>query len=383
MAKSVTMNPADQGRTRAWAQRVGDPWILLCALALSSIGLVMVYSASSALAAKRYLDSAYLLKHQLVPLGVGIGLMALLAARDYQRLTRLAYPLLGLVMVLLIMVLIPGVGHRAGGAARWLRVGSISIQPAEFAKLALVIYLASSLSRHQEQIKSFSRGFLPHLGVAVLLTAPVMLEPDLGMSVTLLLLAGVMLFVAGTRITYLLAVVLAALPGLYFAVFKVAFRLKRFTAFLSPWDDPGNTGFQIIHSFLAFGSGGVTGAGLGASKQKLFYLPEPHTDFIFSVLGEELGLVGVVVVLGLFMVLVWRGVKTALEARDLLGTYLALGATLIIGLQAFVNAAVVMGLLPTKGLTLPFISYGGSSLVANFACVGILLSVATHKGRRA
>jgi len=361
--------------------KAGDPWIILSALFLTGIGLVMVFSASSALAGKRYLDSAYFFKHQLFHLVMGLVIMTVLAIRDYQRLKALAYPFLLLILATLVITLIPGVGHRAGGAARWLRLGVFSVQPSELAKLALVLFLASYLCERQPQIKSFIRVFLPGLGVAALLTLPVLLQPDLGMSITLIGLAAAMLFVAGTRITYLLALAGGALPILYVLVFKVSYRLDRLTAFLRPWEDPANTGFQIIHSFLAFGSGGLWGTGLGGSRQKLFYLPEPHTDFIFSVLGEELGLWGVLVVLSLFMVLIWRGVRTALDAKDLFGTYLALGATLIIGLQAFVNAAVVMGLLPTKGLTLPFISYGGSSLAVNFACVGILLSVATHRRR--
>jgi cell division protein FtsW len=224
---------------------------------------------------------------------------------------------------------------------------------------------------------------LPCLGVAGVLVLPILVEPDLGMSLTLLGLTMVMLFVAGGRVTYLLVMLAAAVPFLYRFVWLVPFRRDRVFAFLNPWEDPSGTGFQIIHSFLALGSGGLLGTGLGGSKQKLFYLPEPHTDFILSVLGEELGLWGLVAVLSLFLLLVWRGVQTALNARDLFGTYLALGCTMIIGLQAFVNAAVVMGMLPTKGLTLPFLSYGGSSIIANFACLGLLLSVAGHQGRRA
>jgi len=359
--------------------RVSDPWILLCALALTGIGLVMVFSASSALASKRYLDSAYFFKHQLMHMAIGLAVMAAIAVGDYSRLRKLAYPMFLVVLVALILALIPGIGHRAGGAARWLRVGFISMQPAEFAKLALLFYLAYALSEHSDQIKSFTRGFLPPMVMASVLVLPILLEPDLGMSVTLFILTIVMLFVAGTRLAYLGAMAVAAMPVLYFLLFKVSWRLERLLGFLEPWEDPLGRGYQIIHSFLALACGGLWGTGLGGSMQKLFYLPEPHTDFIFAVLGEELGLWGVVLVLGLFMTLIWRGVRTALEARDLFGTYLALGATLIIGLQAFVNAAVVMGLLPTKGLTLPFISYGGSSLFVNFACVGILLSVAGHR----
>ncbi|MGD9124016.1 MAG: putative lipid II flippase FtsW [Desulfarculaceae bacterium] len=378
MAERAATAASRQGRE---GYKTGDPWIIISALCLTGIGLVMVLSASSALAGKRYLDSAYFFKHQLFHLAVALLVMSFFAFRDYQRLKGLAYPAVFIVLIGLILVLIPQVGHRAGGAARWLRLGPVSLQPSEFAKLALVLYMAYSLSEHQHQIKSLSRGFLPHIGMAGMLTLPVLLEPDLGMSLTLMALAVIMLFVAGTRFTYLVGLAAAAVPVLYLLISTASYRLHRLTGFLSPWDDPRDTGFQIIHSFLAFGSGGLWGTGLGQSKQKLFYLPEPHTDFIFSVLGEELGLWGVYLVLILFFVLIWRGLRTALDARDLFGTYLALGATLIIGLQAFVNAAVVMGLAPTKGLTLPFISYGGSSLVTNFACVGLLLSVASHQAK--
>lgn len=364
---------------RNWA--VADPWLLLSTVALCGIGLVMVYSASSVLAAKRYGDSAVFFQQQLAHMAVGLGAMIALAAFDYAWLRRVVYLAMAAVLALLILVLIPGIGHTAGGATRWLRLGGMGIQPAELAKLALMIYLAYSLSEHKDQVKSLTKGFLPNLGAALLLMLPILAEPDMGMCVMLFTLAVVMLFVAGARVSHLAALGLLAAPALYALVVFFPYRFKRLTVFWDPWADPLAGGFQIIHSFLAFGSGGLTGVGLGGSKQKLFYLPEPHTDFIFSVLGEEMGLLGVTLVIALFLVLVWRGLKASLEARDLFGTYLALGATLIIGLQAFTNAGVVMGLLPTKGLTLPFISSGGSSLLTNLACVGVLLSVAKHKGR--
>ncbi|MCF8032083.1 MAG: putative lipid II flippase FtsW [Desulfarculaceae bacterium] len=369
-------------RAPAASQRVGDPWLLLAALTLAGVGLLMVYSAGSALAAKRYLDGAYFFKSQLLHVTAGVAAMAVLAFIDYRRLERLVYPLLLGVFALLVLVLIPGVGHEAGGAMRWLRIGGLSLQPAEMAKLALVVYLAYSLSRHSDQVKSLSRGLLPNLGITALLIMPVILEPDLGMSVILFALACIMLFVAGARVTYLLGLLALAAPLIWFMVAHFPWRFRRIVAFLDPWSDPGGAGFQIIHSFYALGSGGLWGAGLGAGKQKLFYLPEAHTDFILSVLGEELGLWGVLLVIGLFLLLIVRGVKISLEARELFGTYLAMGATLIIGLQAFINAGVVMGLLPTKGLTMPFISYGGSSLLTNFSCVGLLLSVAAGSRRK-
>lgn len=368
---------------KGWNLRFSDPWLVLAVLALTAIGLVMVYSASSSLALKRHMDSVFFFKRQMLHITVGLGLMIMLARMDYDRLRRWAYPFLGLVFILLIAVLIPGLGHRAGGAARWLRVFGISIQPSELAKLALMMYMAYSLSVHHENVKTFSRGFLPHLGVAILLVLPILAQPDLGMSLMVFTIGFVMMFVAGVRVIYLGGLVLLASPVVYTLIVAFPYRFQRLLVFLDPWKYRYGAGFQIIHSFLAFGSGGTMGAGLGASKQKLFYLPEPHTDFIFSVLGEEMGLWGVTLVLSLFLMLVWRGIKTALGARDLFGTYLAMGATLVIGLQAFVNAGVVMGVLPTTGLTLPFISSGGSSMVTNFFCVGILLSVSAHKGKKA
>jgi len=363
------------------ARRVVDPWLLVSALALTGIGLVMVFSSSSAIAEKRYLDAAHFVKHQFGHLAAGLVVMIFLATRDHRDLGKWSLPLILGVFVALVLVLVPGLGHRAGGAARWLRLGWFSLQPAELAKLALVLYLARFLSLRQNEVTSLFRAFLPALGVALALVLPVLAEPDLGMSVTLMTLALAMLFVAGARLVHLAGLVLASLPALYLLVALFSYRLKRLWAFLDPWADPNDSGFQIIHSFMALGSGGLTGAGLGGSMQKLFYLPEPHTDFILSVLGEELGLVGILGVLGLFMVLIWRGLRAALACRDAFGSFLALGCTLIIGLQAFVNAGVVMGLLPTKGLTLPFISYGGSSLIVNLACVGILMSVAAARER--
>jgi cell division protein FtsW len=357
---------------------IGDRWILICALCLSAIGLVMVYSSSSMLADKRYLDSAFFIKQQAKHLLVGMAAMLALAFLNYRKLNKLAPILLIIIFITLIMVLIPGLGHNAGGSSRWLKIASLSFQPSEIAKPLLVIFLARWLAGHQEEVTQL-KGLLFCLGIMTILVLPVLLEPDLGMSVTLFLVTIIMLFAAGCRIRHLLAMALISLPVLYLLVFKVNYRLDRITSFLNPWDDPSNTGFQIIHSFLAFGSGGISGAGLGHSVQKLFYLPEPHTDFILSVAGEELGLIGVAVILTLFLLIVWRGIKIALESKDLFGTYIAVGCVLIIALQAFLNAAVVMGLLPTKGLTLPFVSYGGSSLLTNFICVGLLLSIAGHR----
>jgi cell division protein FtsW len=357
-----------------------DHWLLAGVLVLSAIGLVMVYSASSVLAAKDYMDSTYFLKQQLKHLALGAAVMALIASIRYESLHRFTYLSMIVLILVLIMVLIPGIGHRAGGASRWLRIFSFSLQPAELAKPVMVIFLARWLADHHHEadtLKTFAVCMAALFAVAL----PILMEPDLGMTITLSLITVVMLFAAGTRIKYLALTALACVPVLYLLIFRVSYRLERITAFLHPWDDPRDSGYQIIHSFKAFGSGGLTGTGLGNSVQKLFYLPEPHTDFIMSVLAEEFGFIGVITVLALFSLVIWRGLKIALEAKDLFGTFLALGATLIIGLQAFINAGVTMGLLPTKGLTMPFISCGGSSLLANFICVGFLLSVSGQRRR--
>ena len=315
-----------QTSTPAWSIRLGDPTILLCALGLALVGLVMVYSSSSMLAEKRYLDQAYFVKRQMLHLVAGVLVMLTLASVDYLKLKTITYPLWIICLLMLIAVLIPGLGHTAGGATRWMRIGSISLQPSEFSKLALVLFMARYLSEQQHNIKSFSRGLVPILGAAGLMALLVLPQPDLGMAVTLVSLAMILLFVAGTRMSYLLSLIVMGAVGFYILVFHVRdYWKERVLSFLQPWDDPLDTGYHIIHSFLAFGSGGILGNGLGGSHQKLFYLPEPHTDFILSVLGEELGLWGVLMVLVLFMILVYRGVKTALNARDLFGTYLALG----------------------------------------------------------
>jgi len=370
-------------RPRVWGLIVADPWLLLCALALVAIGVVMVYSASSSLAIKRHGQSAYFLWRQLANVGLCLPLMVFLAYIDYDRLRRWAMPIYFLVLAMLVLVLIPGVGHTSGGASRWLRPGGFSIQPAELAKPALVLCLAHVLASNHDRIRKFWRGFVFHMALAMTLILPVLLEPDLGMCIMLFAITFAMLFVAGVRLSFLGGLVLAAAPVVWVLIVNFPYRFARVMAFLDPWTYRQSSGFQVIHSFLAFGSGGLGGVGLGSSTQKLFYLPEPHTDFIFSVIGEELGLWGVTLVLSLFLALVWRGVKISLSARDIFGTFLAAGATAVIGIQAFVNAGVVMGLLPTTGLTLPFISAGGSSMMTSFVCVGLLLSVAAHNKRAA
>ena len=359
-------------------RKLYDHLLLLIVLILVIIGIVMVYSSSSISAANRFGNGTYFLERQVCFAAIGFLLMLLAMKIRYQVIKRFVYPILILNLFLLILVVIPGIGTTIGGSTRWFRIGSLSFQPSEFAKLALIIFLAYSLSNKENKIKSFSIGFLPHLIVTLFMFALVLLQPDFGTAMVLLSLFFILIFVAGSKIRYLASLIGVTSVGCYFLVSSVGYRLDRITAFLNPWKDPTATGFQIIQSFLAFGSGGLWGAGIGNGKQKLFYLPEPHTDFIFSIIGEELGFCGVLLVIILFIILSYCGIKICIKAPDLFGTYLALGITSLIVLHAAINLGVVMGLLPTKGSTLPFISYGGTSLVVNLISVGILLNISSQ-----
>jgi len=359
-----------------------DIILLFAVLALVGIGIVMVYSTSAIIAGDRFGDPYYFLKRQALYAAVGFVLMIVMMFLPYEILKRFAYPILVSSVLLLIAVLIPGIGHRTGGAMRWLKIQSFSFQPSEFAKLGLVIFLAYLLAKKEEKIRSFSFGFLPPVLLSGLVIALVMKEPDFGAAFFLTVMVFLLLFVGGARVIYIASAFLTAIPVAYALLMNVGYRYKRLMSFIRPWEDPSGTSFQIIQSFLSFGSGGLFGLGLGEGRQKLFFLPAPHTDFIFSVIGEELGLVGATVVVLLFFILTLRGIQIGLSLEDRFGVYLALGITLMISLQAVINMGVVLGLLPTKGLTLPFISYGGTSLIANLAGVGILSQLSTHVERR-
>jgi cell division protein FtsW len=355
-----------------------DRVLLLTTFALMGIGLIMLYSSSSIMAQQRFDDSMYFVKKQILFALFGLAVLIFSKNLPYGLYRRFVYVILALSVVSLIIVLLPQVGHRVGGARRWLRFGPISIQPAEFAKLALVIYISYSLSKKKGRVQELSVGYVPHLIVSGVLIGLVVMQPDLGTAITFAVLAFLLLFVAGVRLRYLLATGLGLIPLLALAIAQKGYRWERLMAFLNPWRDPSDTSFQLLHSLLALGSGGPLGVGLGSGQQKLFYLPEPHTDFILAVIGEETGMVGVSIVLLLYALLTFRGMKISLQAPDRFGTYLAFGLSLTIGLQAFINSAVVMGLLPTKGLPLPLISYGGSSLITNLAAIGILMNISTY-----
>jgi len=345
-------------------------FILIC------IGTVMIYSASSIYAWEQYKDSLFFLKRHITFLIIGSILTLLVMSIDYKKFRRWAKPLLALSIFLLVLVLIPHVGREVAGARRWFRLKFISFQPSELANIATIIYIADFVTRKCDYIKTFWQGFLPPmfiLGASALL---ILVQPDLGTVLALGIVVFIMLFVAGVRVSYLLSVILAGLPLLYILIFNVPYRRMRITAFLNPWLDPKGSGFQVIQSQIALGSGGIFGVGLGHSRQKLFYLPAAHTDFIFSIIGEELGLLGTVGVIILLIVFIQQGLKIIKNASDRFGYFLSLGLVLMISLKAVINIGVSCGVLPTKGLPLPFISYGGSSFILDMISVGILMNIA-------
>ncbi len=354
-----------------------DVYLLFVTLLLVFIGVVMVFSSSAMMARDNYHDSYYFLKRELLFVFLGLMLMFVAKRIPYRLYWKIIYPLLGVTLFSLLLVLVIGHGGTSEGVHRWIKIGGFSLQPSEFARLVVIIFTAYALAKKGEKVRDFSKGFLPVLVISGVYILLILAQRDLGGAFILGLIVFLMLFIAGTRISFLLGAVLMALPALYYLLFAVSFRRQRILAFLDPWKYRLDYGFQIIQSFIAFKSGGLSGVGLGEGKQKLFYLPEAHTDFIFSVLGEELGLIGVIIVVGLFTAFIFRGLMITLKSRDLFGLYLAFGLTLLVGAQAFMNMGVVMGVLPTKGLALPFISYGGSSMMVSMLTVGILLNIST------
>lgn len=343
--------------------------ILLC------IGVTMVHSASSVISLQKFHDAFYYAKRQVLWAVLGIILMLVMANYDYHNLRRLAPKIALASFVFLAIVLIPGVGQNRGGSQAWLGIGSFGIQPSEFAKLGLIIFLSHYLADTKERMQSFRQGLLPPLGMALLAVGLVMLEPDLGQSVVIVGTTILLLFAAGARLSHLAALGGVGLGAFGVLVAMAPYRMNRITSFLDPWSDPLKTGYQIIQSLYALGSGGVLGLGLGHSRQKYLYLPEPQTDFIYSILGEELGFLGAATVLMLFAVLVWRGFRTAILAPDEFGSLLAVGITGMITVQVLINVGVVTGSIPATGITLPFLSYGGSSLTLMLTGVGILLNI--------
>ncbi|HZW53636.1 MAG TPA: putative lipid II flippase FtsW [Candidatus Elarobacter sp.] len=364
---------------RRTALKPPDALLLGSVAFLIALGLVMVFSSSSAIAASSYHDTAHYLKRQVAYLAIGL-VFAYAAYRvDYRKLRGLAPGLVILTFVLLILTLIPHVGYATGGARRWLGLRALSFQPSELGKLALVLFLAAKLSQLHEGVRSLSKGVAPALFVTVLLAGPVLVEPDMGTASLYVFVAFALLFTAGARIEHLIMCALVMLPPAAVAIGSSAYKRARIFAFLNPWKDPQNTGYHTVQSLLALGSGGIFGLGLGASRQKYFYLPEAYTDYIFAVLGEELGLLGCIAVIALFVLFAVRAVTLALKAPDRFGTLLAMGCTFMIVIQALVNIGVVTSSWPVTGVPLPFISFGGTSLIACLIAVALIANIGRHR----
>lgn len=355
-----------------------DLLIIISTLLLLSIGVIMVYSSSAVLAYHEMGDYAYYVKRQLIFAVLGIIAMFVMMNLDYWVFRKWSKVILIACFVLLLLVLIPGVGLVRGGARSWLGIGAFSIQPSEFMKLAMIIFMAKWLSEQQKQVQFFFKGLLPMLALSGSAFALIMLQPDLGTGTVLMGTIMLMIFVAGARISHLVGLGMAGVGGFAALVLAEPYRIKRILAFLDPWQDPLGSGFQSIQSLFAVGPGGLIGVGLGHSRQKYNYLPEPYNDFIFSILAEELGFIGGTLVLFLFVLLIWRGLRTAITAQDPFGSYLAVGVTGMIALQVLINVGVVIGLFPVTGITLPFMSAGGSSLTLTLTAVGILLNISRY-----
>jgi len=364
---------------KIFSKRYSPDYILLgVILALLLVGILMVYSSSNIWADYKYGDTWFFVKRQLLFAGVGVVAMFFIIKFPYHLWKRYANILLIICFVLLIIVKIPGVGIVRGGAQSWIGVGAFSIQPSEFMKLGLIIFLAKSLDDHQKYITSFKKGFLPAILLVFTAFGLIMLQPDLGTGVVLVLTCCIMIFVAGARISHFVGLSFLGIIGFALLILSAPYRIKRITAFLNPWEDPLGDGFQIIQSLYAIGPGGLMGVGLGNSLQKYFYLPEPQTDFIFAILGEELGFIGGTLVIVTFMILFWRGLRIALGAPDEFGRFVALGIVAMLTIQVMINISVVIGLIPVTGITLPFLSYGGSSLTLTLCSVGILLNISKY-----
>ncbi|MFE5319868.1 stage V sporulation protein E [Paenibacillus sp. NPDC056579] len=359
----------------AKARSAPDVTLLVCTMMLLAIGVVMVYSASAVLAFHEFGDYFYYLKRQLLFAALGIVAMFFTMNVDYWIWKKYAKIALIVCFVLLIVVLIPGIGVVRGGARSWLGIGSFGIQPSEFMKMGMILFLSKLLSEQQNKITLFTQGLLPPLGLMGLAFGLIMLQPDLGTGAVLVGASLLIIYTAGARILHLSYLGMVGVVGFIGLIIAAPYRLKRITAFLDPWQDPLGAGYQAIQSLYAIGPGGLVGLGLGMSRQKYSYLPEPQTDFIFSIIAEELGFIGGSFVLALFMLLVWRGMRTAITAPDTFGSLLATGIVGMIAVQVVINIGVVIGMFPVTGITLPLISAGGSSLTLMLTSIGILLNI--------
>jgi cell division protein FtsW len=355
--------------------------MLVAVLGLVLFGLIMVYSSSAVLAQKRYGSEYYFLIRQGIWAVIGLGIMTVAIKIDYRNLKHPAV-VFGLQLIALLMLVSVFFLPKLNGTHRWIRFGQASLQPSEIAKIALICYMAYFVDRRGEEFDTLARGFLPVVAAAALIIGLIAAEPDLGTALSVGVIFSVVMFAAGVKIRHLAMLLVPAFPVLAYMLLFVPWRFQRVMDFLDPWKNQTTSGFQTVQALIAVGSGGTTGVGLAEGKQKLFYLPAPHTDFIFAVIGEELGLIGSMAVVVIFGLLAWSGFRAAKNAPDRFGQLLAVGFTTMIVAQAFFNISVALALVPTKGIPLPFISSGGSSLAINLIAAGILLNVSKHEVSR-
>lgn len=355
-----------------------DRILLYSVITLSLFGLIMIYSASSIWAEYKFNDSFHYVKYQGIFLIVSIIIMLIISKINYEIYYKKANQIIIICLILLILVLIPGIGSIRNGSRSWFGIGSLGIQPSEFAKLGLIIFTSKYLSNSQNELKKFKTGVFPILGITLLFFGLIMLQPDLGTGVILVMSIISLLFIAGVNMKFFIFGGLLGIVGVIVLIIIAPYRMDRITSFINPWEDPLGTGFQIIQSLYAIGPGGLLGNGYLNSIQKHFYLPEPQTDFIFSIIAEEFGVVGAFIVVGLFSVILIRGIKISTHTKDAFSKYLSFGMLFQMMFQTLMNLMVVIGMIPVTGVTLPFLSYGGSSLLISMTSIGILLNISRY-----
>ena len=366
------------GKVRILMKKKFDKILFVTVIILAVFGLVMIFSASSIWAEYKFHDPFKFVKMQGLFFIVSIIIMVILSKIDYHIYFKYANIILICCAILLILVLIPGIGSVRNGSRSWFGIGSLGIQPSEFAKIGLIIYVAKYLTNNKRFMKSIKKGVLPILGVIGFFFLVIMLEPDFGTAMVIVLTLVVLIFISGVQISFFVKIGLAGLLGIVGIIVAAPYRMKRIVSFLNPWSDPLGSGYQILQSLYAIGPGGLLGQGFLKSRQKYFYLPEPQTDFIFSIISEELGFLGVLIVTTFFLIIFYRGISISLKSADLFGKFLVFGLSFGLIIQAALNLMVVVGLIPVTGVTLPFLSYGGSSLLVSMASIGIILSVSKH-----
>lgn len=353
--------------------------LFIAIIVLALFGLMMIYSASSIWAEYKFNDSFYYFKRQLIFIVIGIFIMYVVSKIDYRIYYEKSNKILLICFILLILVLIPGIGSVRNGSRSWFGIGSLGIQPSEAAKLALIIFTSKYLSKKNKFVKSYKDGVFPILGVVFLFFGLIMLQPDLGTGMILVMSIISLLFIAGVNMKFFIGGGIIGVIGVIILIIIAPYRMDRITSFIDPWKDPLGTGFQIIQSLYAIGPGGLLGTGYLNSIQKQFYLPEPQTDFIFSIIAEEFGIFGAIFVVGMFLFIIYKGLKIALNCNNLFGKYLAFGMIFQLSFQTMMNLMVVIGMIPVTGVTLPFLSYGGSSLLITMFSMGIILSISRYK----